>query len=178
MGCSNNVVNNPALNNRHLTVQLPPKITFAQTPSSQDLASYLAYFSDESPHSIYRLSGSEIHKEIARLGQKKDPTSQLQLALLLARTHSPADSQKALNLLTSIITQDETLQTPQATLARLFYPLVEEQHKTNTQLAQQNRTLKENGQEINALRDKLNALRAIEDSLSTRPADSMPNKTD
>lgn len=123
--------------------------------------------------SIYKLSSAEVSKELKKSKRSIDVVANIRKALLLSRTQTPADSQKALSLLADITTQPVTPENEsEIMLARVLHPIIEEQHKLHSTLTQQNKLLKENTQEIENLKSKLQALRAIEDSLSSRPPES------
>lgn len=119
---------------------------------------------------IYALQNSALTDEIAQLSGHTDEPSRIKLALVLSRTHQVADSQRALDILKDIFNQASDSNNAWYLWAQLLYPLIEEQHKLNSQLAQQNRSLRDNARQIEDLTQKLNALRAIEESLSTRTA--------
>lgn len=122
---------------------------------------------------IYNLPNTNINKEIKKLGDSDDEATQIKKALLLSRTLSSADSKKALNILADVIAEPITSDNEsEILLARFVYPIIEDQHKAYQLLSQQNKQIKENTQEIESLKNKLKALRAIEDSINSRPPET------
>lgn len=117
---------------------------------------------------VYTLSNAELNREISRLSNSTEPHARIKLALLLSRTHQAADTQRALNLLTSVIAQSQGSANSWYLWAQLLYPVLEDQHKLLLQLSQQSHNLRENNRLIEELNRKIDALRAIETSLNTR----------
>lgn len=112
----------------------------------------------------------ELAQEIARLGDGGGaPERQMQLALALLQTRVPADGQRAQGLLQRLVTQDTPQARPLHPLARLLVAQWGEQRRVEEQLERQAQQLRDGQRRIDQLNDRLQALRAMERSLPSRP---------
>lgn len=110
-------------------------------------------------------------QEITRLGEPgATPLRQLQLAMALALTRVPSDLQRAQGLLQRVL--DNTSDEARALypLARLLAAQYAEQRRADEATERQAQQLRDAQRRIDQLNDRLEAVRAIERSLSTRPA--------
>lgn len=143
----------------------PPLIC---APSSSTLA-YLNDLLLKEMQALYAIPAKELPQEIANLERQNNAHAKLKLALLLTRTQQATNTQRALTLLEEIQAQTQDINNAWYVWAQLLYPIIAEQHTLNVRLAQQGRILRENTKQIEELKQKLSDLRAIEQSLRTRP---------
>jgi len=135
----------------------------------------LLAFSDR----LRELAPAEIAREQVRLGETPDdPASQLELALLLGQSRSNGDLPRALTLLEPLTRP--AAKAPWQSLARLLYGRLAEQRRLEEQIERQGQQLRDQQRRLEQLGSQLEALKAIERSLSARPpqpAGSAPGKT-
>lgn len=110
-------------------------------------------------------------QEITRLGEPgATPLRQLQLAMALALTRVPSDLQRAQALLQRVLENSNDEARSLHPLARLLAAQYGEQRRTEEATERQAQQLRDAQRRIEQLNDRLEAVRAIERSLSTRPA--------
>ncbi len=110
-------------------------------------------------------------QEIARLGEPgAAPGRQLQLAMALALTRVPTDLQRAQGLLQRLLDNGTDEARALHPLARLLAAQYGEQRRADEATERQAQQLREAQRRIDQLNDRLEAVRAIERSLSTRPS--------
>ena len=110
-------------------------------------------------------------QEIARLGEPgAAPERQLQLAMALALTRVPSDLQRAQALLQRVLENGGDEARPLHPLARLLAAQYGEQRRADEATERQAQQLRDAQRRIDQLNDRLEAVRAIERSLSTRPS--------
>lgn len=113
--------------------------------------------------------GAELTRQNAALAASGNaPAVTLELALVLAQTRNPADTQRALGLLEPIARNPTPEQQPWQGLARLLLARVAEQRRLEDQLERQAAQLRESQRNVQQLNEKLEALKAIERSLNNR----------
>lgn len=115
-------------------------------------------------------STTDLARETARLSDldESKPSRALRLALVLTQTRQPVDTARALGLV------QRTLANPAAQdlhpLARLLEARLTQQRRLEEQLDRQAQQLRDAQRRNEQLADRLEAVRAIERSLTTRPA--------
>lgn len=139
----------------------------APVPSPQDA---LLQYADE----VRRLDGAALAAQRANLERaaQEDPGADdapaLRLALALLPTRHPADTARALGLV------QRTLEQPALQdlhpLARLLQARLLQQRRLEEQLERHNQQLREAQRQSEQLAERLDAVRALERSLNTRPA--------
>ncbi|WP_440109883.1 hypothetical protein [Acidovorax sp. BL-A-41-H1] len=121
---------------------------------------------------ILRMSPAELSREITRLGELEEASADapLLLATALAQTRQPVDTARALGLVQRVLAQPAS----QALhpLARWMESRLLQQRRMEEQLERQTQQLRDAQRRIDQLNDRLEAVRAIERSLTTRPAPS------
>ncbi len=116
------------------------------------------------------LSPPELGQEISRLGDGNgQPTRQLQLALALLQTQQAADGQRAQGLLQKVLGTEDAQAQALHPLARLILAQQAGQRRLEDQVERQAQQLRDSQRRIDQLSDRLDALRAIERSLPSRP---------
>lgn len=134
-----------------------------EPPPLKDLLAYA--------HRAARFTPAEVAAEVARLTPQQDPTAQqqLELALVLGQTRQPADTARALALVQRVIARRDG---PPAyrSLARLLESFYLQQRRLEDQTDRQAQQIKDLLRKNEQLNERLEAMRAIERSLNTRPA--------
>ena len=119
-------------------------------------------------------STTDLARETARLSEldESKPSRALRLALVLAQTRQPVDTARALGLV------QRTLANPAAQdlhpLARLLEARLTQQRRLEDQLDRQTQQLRDAQRRHDQLSERLEAVRAIERSLTTRPTPAAP----
>jgi hypothetical protein len=115
-------------------------------------------------------SASELANEIARLGKLDEtPATQMQTALALAQTRNPPDVARAQSLLQKVIANPSAEAQPLQPLARALAARLAEQRRIEDDRDKQTQALRDAQRRIDQLNERIEALRAIERSV-TRPA--------
>ena len=110
-------------------------------------------------------------QEIARLNEPNAaPVRQLQLSMALALTRVPSDLQRAQGLLQRLLDNSADEARALHPLARLLAAQYGEQRRADEATERQAQQLRDAQRRIDQLNDRLEAVRAIERSLSARPA--------
>jgi hypothetical protein len=145
-----------------------PALIFTQLTQGP-VAALLVYADKVRP-----LGGNELANEISRLGEPgEQPLVQMQLAMLLAQTRSPADLARALGLLQRVIANPANEAQALHPLARLLAARYQEQRRVEDDRDRQAQQLRDSQRRIDQLTDRIEALRAIERSFS-RPNNPPP----
>lgn len=125
---------------------------------------------------VLKLAPAELAKEIARLGEAEDatPDTPLLLATALAQTRQAVDTARALGLVQRVLGNPSAAAQPLHPLARLLEARLLQQRRLEDQLDRQTQQLRDTQRRNDQLSERLEAVRAIERSLSTRPAPAAP----
>ena len=154
-----------------VNVSTAPATAIPQRPTN---ISVLAY-----GDKVRSLTPAELQQEIARLGDPADPNHQpaddLQLALALGQTRAPADLARAQALLQRVLANNQEEVRMLHPLARLIGARYAEQKRVEDQLERQNQQLRDSQRRIDQLNERLEAMRAIERSLTSRTPGAAPN---
>jgi len=122
------------------------------------------------------LPANELALELTALGDPGNvPSLQLQLALVLMHSHQPADTARALGLLQRVIGHPAPASTPLKPLARLLAARLQDQRRLEDAVERQSQLLRDSQRRIEMLNDRLEAMRAIERSLTPRGAGRVTN---
>jgi hypothetical protein len=123
---------------------------------------------------LRRLTPPELAQEMARLADipelQRQPADDIQLALALAQTRVPADLVRAQVVLQRLLANPREEARALQPLASLLLARYTEQRRVEDQVDKQSQQLKEQKQRIDQLNERLEAVRAIERSLTSRPA--------
>lgn len=126
---------------------------------------------------LRQLNPNDLAAEIAVQGEPGNaPMRQMQLALALMQIPQAVDTARALGLVQRVVGSASPEATPLKPLARLLVHRLLEQRKLEDNLERQGQQLRENQRRIDQLSERLEAMRAIERSLTTRPP-AAPNGT-
>lgn len=160
----------PAASAPAIVVTAPPEPV---VPDPADVAArrFLAYHEQ-----LRQMSATDLANEITRLNGVVSSTATaapadavLELALALAQQHNGGDLARAIALLEPITKSSAPELQPYQGLARLLLGRVVEQRRLEDQLAREVTQRREQQRNLQQLNEKLEALKAIERSMTTRP---------
>ena len=120
------------------------------------------------------MSSAELNQEIARLGNPYLPASQLQLAIVLSQLRQTPELIRAQELLTRLLANPDAPAQVLHPLARLLAARYGEQRRIEDLLEKQNQQTREVQRRLDQTNERLEALKAIERSLTSRPATPAP----
>jgi hypothetical protein len=144
-----------------------------ETPNQPDVVTALLTYSER----LRQLNANDLAAEIAVQGEPGNaPLRQMQLALALMQIPQAVDTARALGLVQRVVASASPEATPLKPFARLLVHRLLEQRKLEDNLERQAQQLRENQRRIDQLSERLEAMRAIERSLTTRPP-AAPNGT-
>ncbi|MFW2356523.1 hypothetical protein [Hydrogenophaga sp.] len=147
------------------SVQMPEALNTEATPLPDVVTALLTY-----SERVRQLNPNDLAAEIAVQGDPGNaPLRQMQLALALMHTPQAVDTARALGLLQRVVGNPAPEATSLKPLARLLAHRLMEQRRLEDGLERQSQQLRENQRRIDQLNDRLEAMRAIERSLTTRP---------
>jgi len=115
---------------------------------------------------LRELGPADLGREVARLGEPADPAATLELALVLAQTRQNGDLARA----QALVEPQTRAISPWQSLARLLHARLSEQRRLEDLNERQTQQLREQQRRLDQLSSQIEALRAIERSLSPRPA--------
>ncbi len=120
------------------------------------------------------LDAAALSGEITQRGAARDADGDgdIRLALALAQTRQPADTARALGLVQQTLARQDAA--PLHPLARLLEARLLQQRRLEEQLDRHNHQLREAQRRNELLGERLEAMRALERSLTTRPARPVP----
>jgi len=134
--------------------------------SQSQVAQALAY-----ADRVQRMPPAELTREIARLGEAEETlaASPLNLALALAQTRQPVDTARALAQVQRLLGHNDPAMQPLQPLARLLEARLLQQRRLEEQLERQSQQLRDAQRRNEQLNERLEAVRAIERSMTARP---------
>ena len=142
----------------------------AAAPDSRTMSAALLNHADR----LRRLTPPELALEVARLSEipeaQRQPADDIQLALALAQTRAPADLVRAQALLQRVLANPREDVRGLQPLAALLAARYAEQRRVEEQMDKMSQQLKDQQRRIEQLNERLEAVRAIERSLTSRPA--------
>jgi hypothetical protein len=153
-----------------------PEPAAARTPSDPASAADLAARRLLAYHErVRQMSAVDVGAEVTRLSalvsspdSRASPDDVLALALALTQQHNPGDLARASTLLEPL-TQDVSPRSPWQPLASLLAARIAEQRRLEEQLDRLTAQRRDTQRAIQQLTEKLEALKAIEHSMTTRP---------
>ena len=150
----------------------PPVVLSAETPATPDVITALLSYADR----LQALSPADLAAEIVVQGDPGTvPLRQMQLALALIHLRQPAETARALGLVQRVINHVGSESLPLKPLARLLANRLMDQRKLEDTADRQAQQLRDSQRRIDQLNERLEAMRAIERSLTTRPPAAAPN---
>ena len=119
---------------------------------------------------VRAMSNAELNQEVARLGNPYLPASQLQLAIVLSQLRQTPELVRAQELLTRLLANSDAEAQALHPLARLLATRYGEQRRIEDLLEKQNQQTREVQRRLDQTNERLEALKAIERSLTSRAA--------
>jgi hypothetical protein len=141
----------------------PPVAQPADLATRQVLAAY---------DRLRNLPPPDLAREQARLGDgsaNAQASMELALVLVIPPSHTPADTARALNLVESVLRNPAPEAAAWQPVARLLQGRLQEQRRLEDIVERQNQQARDSQRRLDQLNEKLEALKAIERSLVTRP---------
>lgn len=127
---------------------------------------------------VRSLAAAELTQEIQRLGNTTyTPVRAMQLALALAQSRTPPNATRAAALLQRVLAQGDGDAPALHPLARLLAAQLADQRRADEHAERQGQQLRDAQRRIEQLTERLEALRAIERSLPTRPGHEVQPRT-
>ena len=145
------------------------------SPADTVARSFIAYF-----ERVRQMAPSELTREFARLDQPNHPQAILEFAVALGQTRNPADTVRALGLLDPLLRSADPAAAIYQPWARLLAVRFSEQRRVEDHAERQAQSLRDSQRRQDQLTQQLEALKAIERSLTARPpapASAPVNKT-
>lgn len=136
----------------------------ATSPATDGTLRVLAY-----ADRVRLMSPAELGPEVARLGEMSNPAAQLQLALALSQLRQLPELIRAQELLARVLGNASAEAQPLHSLARLLAARYGEQRRLEEQLEKQTQQVRELQRKLDQSNERLEALKAIERSLTNRP---------
>lgn len=118
---------------------------------------------------VRRLAPAELSQEVSQLGDAVGPTQQLQLALVLSQLHQLGELIRAQELLGRVLANADTEAQMLHPLAGLLASRYGEQRRLEEQLENQTQQTRDVQRRLDQTNERLEALKAIERSLTSRP---------
>jgi len=146
-----------------------PPANAADAPA-QDAALRILAYADR----LRLMPPAELGPEVARLGEASTPAAQLQLALALSQLRQLPELVRAQELLARVLGNPSAQAQPLHSLARLLAARYGEQRRVEEQLEKQTLQVRELQRKLDQSNERLEALKAIERSLTSRPAAAAP----
>ena len=148
--------------NAHLDCEAPPA----------DTVTAMLGYADR----VQLMSPAELGKEITRLGDSITPADQVKLSLALSQLHQLPELVRAQELLGRVLANASESAHPLHPLSRLLSSRYGEQRRLSDLLDQQTQQTREVQRKLDQTNERLEALKAIERSLTSRlpPANATP----
>ena len=134
-------------------------------PLATDAVTRMLAYADR----VRRLTPAELNQEVIRLGDAVGPTHQLQLSLVLSQLHQLSELIRAQELLGRVLGNADTEAQTLHPLAGLLASRYGEQRRLEEQLEKQTQQTRDVQRRLDQTNERLEALKAIERSLTSRP---------
>jgi hypothetical protein len=155
-----------------VTAQAAPPAPPVSTPDTpaQDAVMRMLTYADQ----VRLMLPAELGAEVARRSEASTPAAQLQLALALGQLRQLPELIRAQELLARVLGNAGAEIQPLHSLARLLAARYGEQRRLEEQLEKQTQQVRELQRKLDQSIERLEALKAIERSLTSRPAAPAP----
>lgn len=144
---------------------LPVSPVSPVAPQATDAVTRMLAYADR----LRRLAPAELSQEVIRLGDAAGPTQQLKLALVLSQLHQLSELIRAQELLGRVLANADTEAQTLHPLAGLLASRYGEQRRVEEQLEKQTQQTRDMQRRLDQTNERLEALKAIERSLTSRP---------
>lgn len=139
------------------------------SPADTVARNFIAYF-----ERVRQMAPAELSREFNRLDLPISPQAILEFALALGQTRNPADTVRALGLLDPLLRSTDPAAAPYQPWARLLAVRYNEQRRVEDHAERQAQSLRDSQRRQDQLTQQLEALKAIERSLTARPPTQAP----
>ncbi|MBK5207038.1 MAG: hypothetical protein JJD98_17055 [Polaromonas sp.] len=136
----------------------------ATSPATDGTLRVLAY-----ADRVRLMPPAELAQEVARLGEASTPAGQMQLSLVLSQLHQLPELRRAQELLARVLGNASAEAQALHPLARLLAARYGEQRRLEEQLEKQIQQTRDVQRRLDQTNEKLDALKAIERSMTSRP---------
>lgn len=153
----------PALPASSVLCQPTPPVAHTTPKASEPVLSLLVY-----AERVRRMQPAEWSQEATRLGDAASPTDQVQLALVLSQFRQLPEFQRAQELLSRVLADASAEAQALHPLVGLLAYRLGEQRRLEDLLDKQNQQTRELQRRLDQTTDRLEALKAIERSLTSR----------
>lgn len=133
------------------------------TPADSAARNFFAYF-----ERARQMAPAELGREFQRLDPPTSAAAILEMAVALGQTRNPSDTVRALGLLDPLLKSTDPQMGPYQPLARLLAARYNEQRRLEDHIERQSQQLKDSQRKQDQLTQQLEALKAIERSLTAR----------
>jgi hypothetical protein len=145
----------------------PPVVLDSETRPVPDVITALLTYAER----LRVLNPTDLAAEIVVLGDPGNvPLRQMQLGLALMHTHLPADTARSLGLMQRVVGHPGPESLQLKPLARLMAERLTEMRRLEDSTERNLQQLRESQRRIEQLNERLEAMRAIERSLNSRPS--------
>ena len=151
---------------------VPTPLPCPPTPPAEPVAAlatdaiiHMLAYADRTRH----MQAAELGQEVIRLGDSAGPTEQVQLALALSQLHQLPELMRAQELLARVLANRSSEAQTLQPLASLLAARFGEQRRLEDQLEKQAQQTRDVQRRLDQTNDRLEALKAIERSLTNRP---------
>lgn len=142
------------------TAASPPPVS-----STSDAALRMLAYADR----VRLMPPAELGQEVARLGERSTPAEQLQLSLVLSQLRQLPELIRAQELLARVLGNTNVEAQALHPLARVLAARYGEQRRLEEQLEKQTQQVRDLQRRLDQTNERLEALKAIERSLTSRP---------
>jgi hypothetical protein len=142
----------------------------ATSPATDGTLRMLAY-----ADRVRLMPPAELGQEVARLGERSTPAEQLQLSLVLSQLRQLPELIRAQELLARVLGNTNAEAQALHPLARLLAARYGEQRRLEEQLEKQTQQVRDLQRRLDQTNERLEALKAIERSLTSRPPSTAPS---
>jgi hypothetical protein len=146
-----------------------PSTFSAPASASEPVLRMLAY-----ADRVRAMSAAELSQEVTRLNHAVAPADQLRLALVLSQQRQTPELVRAQDMLTRLLANTAPEAQALHPLARLLAARYGEQRRLEDLLDKQNQQTREVQRRLDQTNERLEALKAIERSLTSRPHSPVP----
>ena len=138
-----------------------------KAPAAGDIVLRVLAYADR----VRAMSNGELNQEAARLGAVQAPSQQFQLALVLSQSRQTQEVIRSQELLTRLLANPSAEAQALHPLARLLAARLGEQRRFEDLADRQGQLARDLQRRLDQTLERLEALKAIERSMSRRPAD-------
>ena len=140
----------------------------AEAPLATDAVAHLLDYVER----VRAMPLTELRQEITRLGDGSSPAEQIQLSVVLSQLFQLPELIRAQDLLARVLANEGAEARPLHALGRLLAARYGDQRRLEEQLEKQIQQTKDVQRKLDQTNERLEAIKAIERSLTSRPLES------